>query len=345
VNGLPRIGFLGMGWIGRSRMEAVARSGAARVAAIVDADPSRAREAAALCPGATCGPETALLLEGDLDGVVIATPSALHAEQCHTFLGRGIAVFCQKPLGRTAKETASIVAEARRRDRLLATDFCYRRVAGMDGVRDLALSGALGRVVLVDAVFHNAYGPDKPWFRDPALSGGGCLMDLGIHLLDLAAWILDFPTAVRVTSRLHARGERLRGRRDHVEDQALVEIDLASGAVIRLACSWNLPAGRDAVISLSVYGTEGGAALRNREGSFYDLVVERYRGTSREPLATPCTDWQDRAIVDWVLQLGRSSGFDPEAERLTTVAELLDLAYEADGIDGGIELRAAGSRT
>lgn len=341
----PRVGFLGVGWIGRNRMEALAKSGLAEIAAVVDTDVARAREAAALCPGAACGGDPSLLLDAGLDGIVLATPSALHAEQCHAFLSRGLAVFCQKPLGRTAAETEAIVREARARDRLLATDFCYRRVAGMDHVQDLVRSGALGRVLLVDAVFHNAYGPDKPWFRDPALSGGGCLMDLGIHLLDLGAWILDFPAATRVTSRLHAGGERLHGRRDRVEDLAHAEIDLASGAVIRIACSWNLHAGRDAVIGLRVYGTEGGAALRNRGGSFYEFTVERHRGTSRELLAEPSLEWQGAAVREWAERLGRSPRFDPEAERLVDVALLVDAAYGADGIVGGIAPRAAVSRT
>ena len=341
----PRLGFLGVGWIGRNRLEAIAASGAGEITCIVDSDLARARDARSLCERATYSDDSGLLFQGGLDGVVIATPSALHAEQCLAFLSRGLAVFCQKPLGRTATETAAVVREARLQDRLLATDFCYRHVRGMDAMRDLVRSGALGRPVLVDAVFHNAYGPDKPWFYDPKRSGGGCLMDLGIHLLDLAAWILDFPEPVRVTSRLHANGERLRGRRDRVEDQALVEIDLASGAVIRVACSWNLHAGQDAVIGLSVYGTEGGTAWHNRSGSFYDFTVERFRGTSRELLAEPSRDWQGAAVTEWAARLARSRRFDAEAERLTKVAELLDLAYEAEEIGAGLAPPRVTSRT
>ena len=339
----PRLGFLGVGWIGQNRLEAVARSGAAEIACVVDSSLARARDARSSCGGAAYSDDLALLFQGNLDGVVIATPSALHAEQCLAFLSRGMAVFCQKPLGRSAGETAAVVREARLRDRLLETDFCYRHVRGMSAMRDLVRSGALGRPVLVDAVFHNAYGPDKPWFYDPARSGGGCLMDLGIHLLDLSAWMLDFPDPVHVTSRLHAKGERLLGRRDRVEDQALVEIDLASGAVIRVACSWNLPAGQEAVIGLSVYGTEGGAAWRNRNGSFYDFTVERFRGTSRELLAEPSRDWQGAAVMEWAARLARSPRFDAGAERLTAVAELLDLAYGADGIAAGLAPRGSAS--
>lgn len=349
---LPRVGFLGVGWIGRMRLEAVRRGGAVEVAAIADPDPACVAEAAALCPEARAATHPSLLDEVDLDGVVIATPSALHAEASLAFLGRGISVFCQKPLGRNARETAAIVRAARRADRLLATDFCYRHAAGMDEARELVRSGALGQVTLVDGVFHNAYGPDKAWFYDRALSGGGCLMDLGIHLLDLSAWMLGSPQVTRVTSKLSARGARLHGRRDVVEDQALVELDLESGAAVRIACSWNLPAGRDAVIGLSIYGTKGGVALRNRNGSFYDLVVERYRGTSRETLGGPPVDWQARPVQAWAARLAGTPRFDPEAERLVEVAELLDRAYEADGAEvavvetaGSVSTRAEGSRT
>ena len=71
---------------------------------------------------------------------------------------------------------------ARQSNRLLAVDLSYRFTEAMRQVRNSVQSGALGRIFAVDLVFHNAYGPDKAWFRDPILSGGGCVMDLGVHL-------------------------------------------------------------------------------------------------------------------------------------------------------------------
>ena len=71
---------------------------------------------------------------------------------------------------------------------------------------------------------------------------------------------------------------------DRVEDYAVARLDLAGGATAQLACSWNLPAGREAVISATFYGTGGGVAMRNVDGSFYDFEAERFRGTSREAL-------------------------------------------------------------
>src|SRR5437868_1219219 len=126
-------------------------------------------------------------------------------------------------------------------------------------------------------MFHNAYGPDKPWFYDRRLSGGGCVIDLGIHLVDLALWALGRPAVTGVSSRLFASGRRLLPAGEAVEDYAEARLDLASGATVRLSCSWRLPAGQDAVIEAAFYGTRGGAALRNRNGSFYELAAERFQ--------------------------------------------------------------------
>jgi predicted dehydrogenase len=324
---LPRLGFLGVGWIGRHRMEAMLRTGAVEAVAIADSSPEMAAEAAKLAPGAAILSTLDELLEADIDGVVIATPSAMHAAQSIQALERGAAVFCQKPLGRNAVEARAVVEAARAADRLLAVDFSYRFTQGMGRIAELVRDGELGRVYAVDLVFHNAYGPDKGWFYDPALSGGGCVMDLGVHLVDLALWALGFPEVRAVSSHLLAAGEPLAGRTDRVEDYAVATLELESGCAVRLACSWRLQAGCDAMISAAFYGTEGGAALRNVNGSFYDFTAERYRGTSREALASPPDEWGGRAAADWARRLSQGQRFDPDAERLVEVAEVLDRIY------------------
>ena len=159
------------------------------------------------------------------------------------------------------------------------------------------------------------------------LSGGGCVIDLGIHLVDLALWILE-PARVRgVSSHLFARGEPLRGRSDVVEDFALAELELEGGRVVRLARSWNLPAGCDAVIQAAFFGTDGGAMLSNVNGSFYDFTADRFRGTGREHLCGPPDQWGGRAIVEWATRLGQGVGFDDSAEQLVEVAAAVDAIY------------------
>jgi predicted dehydrogenase len=317
---LPRLGFLGTGWIGRSRLEAIVASGAADIAAIADPDERCRREAARAAPDARLlGSDLDDLLAGGLDGIVIATPSALHAEQAIAALDHGIAVFCQKPLGRSAAETQAVVGAARRAGRLLGVDMSYRHTAAALALRERLDAGAIGPVHAVDLVFHNAYGPDKAWFSDPQLSGGGCVIDLGIHLLDLALWLLGDVEVESVAGRLHGAP---------LEDHAEAQIVLAGGPVVRLTCSWRLHAGRDCVLEASLYGTQGGVSLRNVGGSFYDFVADRYFGTHTEVLATPPDDWSGRAAVDWARRVAVGERFDPQIEDVVRVHEIVDLLYE-----------------
>src|SRR4051812_45735358 len=220
----PKLGFLGVGWIGKNRLEAVANSGVAEIVAIADTSPELAKHAAQSFPQAAIMTSLEDLMEVGVAGIVIATPSALHAEQAITALERGVAVFCQKPLGRTAEETRRVIDAARASDRLLGVDLSYRFISGAQKIHQLCRSGALGEIFAVDLIFHNAYGPDKAWFYDCKLSGGGCVIDLGIHLVDLALWNLGFPRVTNVTSRLFAQGNAIRGRRNAVEDYALARL-------------------------------------------------------------------------------------------------------------------------
>ena len=142
----PRVGFLGVGWIGRHRMQAVIESGAAEVAAIADPSPETAAEAAKLAPEAELVSTLEDLLDAGLDGLVIATPSALHAEQSIRALERGVAVFCQKPLGRTEGEVRTVVDAARAADRLLGVDLSYRFTDGMRRIREAVDAVASGRL-------------------------------------------------------------------------------------------------------------------------------------------------------------------------------------------------------
>lgn len=324
----PRLGFAGVGWIGLNRLQAIAASGRGEVAAVFDPVAEAAGKVCEQWPDAAVAPNFAALLDEDLDGVVIATPSALHAEQAVAALERSMAVFCQKPLGRTAAETRRVVDAARAADRLLHVDLSYRFHAGMQRIRELITRGELGDVYAVEAVFHNAYGPDKPWFYDARLSGGGCLLDLGIHLVDLALWCLDFPRVRQATGHLLRRGAPLVRDGVAVEDYAAAQLLLSTGATVQLACSWKAPAGCDARIGLTFYGTEGGATFQNLGGSFYDFAAEHLRvDRTRTLLVAPPDVWGGRAAVEWAKRLGIDAGFDPQVEHVVAVADTLDRLY------------------
>jgi predicted dehydrogenase len=326
------LGFLGTGWIGRNRMEAMLATSEAKAVAICDPGREMAAAAQELAPDAAVVGSFDELLACEPDGVVIATPSALHAEQCIRAFESGAAVFCQKPLGRTAAEVQGVLDAARAADRLLGVDLSYRHTAAMQAIRERIRAGELGQIFAADLTFHNAYGPQSGWFWDPELSGGGCLIDLGVHLVDLLLWLFDFPEV------LDARGTLLRDGRppddDEVENYATGEIRLANGVHARIACSWNLSAGAEAVIGASFYGTAGGAAMRNENGSFFDFSAELFRGQNAERLTSPPDDWGGRAAAEWVRKLAAGERFEGSTAGLIETARVLDRLYSREGISG-----------
>jgi predicted dehydrogenase len=322
----PRVAFIGLGWIGRHRLNAVVQHDIVEIVALADADPQAREEASRLVPSAhvVASFDEAMALAPD--GVVLATPSGMHAEQTIRALDAGAAVFCQKPLGRNSREVQDVVERARGANRLLAVDVSYRHTAALSRIRDLVREGSIGDVYAVDLTFHNAYGPDKAWFYDLAQSGGGCLLDLGVHLVDFLHWTFDAPpTAVR--GHVFAGGRKLGPDATQVEDYAIGEIELETGTIARLACSWKLSAGCDAQIAITAYGTSGGLGFRNVGGSFYDFVAECYRGTQTEVLCEPPDDWGGRATVAWAQQLTRSAAYDPATDIVVRVATTLDRLY------------------
>jgi len=333
----PRLAFLGTGWIGRSRMEAILAAEAAEAIAVCDPSEEAARLALAFAPEAVQVPSLEGLLELAPDGLVIATPSAQHAAEALAALAVGVPVFCQKPLGVSPGEVRRVVGAARRANCLLGVDFSYRHAAAFAEVAALVRSGELGAVHAVDLTFHNAYGPDKPWFYDRALSGGGCVMDLGVHLVDLALSLSGYPEAEVTAASLFAQGRP--AKPDEVEDFALATLNLAGGPTVRLACSWRANAGQDAVIAAEFHGSKGGAAVRNVAGSFYDFEALRFTGTTREVLTSGPDNWGGRAAVDWARRLAASPEFDEAAEHFIATAEVIEAIY-AVGLGAAMEVAA-----
>lgn len=321
-----KLGFLGLGWIGKSRLEALRHSGLVNPIAMCEPCGENAQRIREIIPRRMENLSTAgeICARDDLDGVVIATPSGLHGLQSVMALESGKAVFCQKPIGRNAREVKQVMAVARANNLLFGVDMAYRYTRAFRKVYELVQSGDLGHVFAVNLVFHNAYGPDKPWFYRREESGGGCLMDLGIHLLDMAMYALDFPDAEVMCADFYKDGTRMNADGNEVEDFATTMIRTPS-TVINLQCSWNLSAGKDADISAVFYGTRGAAVFRNVDGSFYDFEAEKMHGTQKVVLENSPDDWSGRAAVVWAEELMSGSRYDDRmAAEYIRIAELLD---------------------
>src|SRR3546814_5656868 len=109
----------------------------------------------------------------------------------------------------------------------------------------------------------------------------------------------------------------------------MATLHLADGRMVRVACSWNLHGGQDAVIASDFYGDKAGVSCRNIDGSFYDFRAELFRGTAREALSEPGDPWGGRMAGQWAEKLARSPRFDPVCEELAHVADIMDGIYAA----------------
>ena len=322
----PRVGFAGLGWIGKSRLDAIAKSGFVEIAALADPNPGTLRKCGAFNCAAYGSVEE--MLREDLDAVVIATPTGLHKPHMLAALERGMAVFCQKPLGLCVEDVRQITEKACQKNRLIGVDLSYRYIQAAQDIRQRIAAGEIGAVFAVDLVFHNAYGPDKEWYYDYALSGGGCVADLGVHLVDLALWMLRWPTIESVSGRVFKGGKRLHAPICDVEDFASARLDTQDGILMNLSCSWNLHAGCDAVIEAAFYGRKGSLRLQNVNGSFYEFQEVQCFGTNRHILQHCANDWYGKAAVAWAEQLAKGNDYDTEIEHMIAVTDVLDRIYD-----------------
>ncbi|MFP4469511.1 MAG: Gfo/Idh/MocA family protein [Bacteroidales bacterium] len=326
---IPRLAFVGTGWIGINRMQWLLDAGLCQVSSVMDISRENAEKAAGMAGTADISRTFEEVVESRPDGIVIATPSALHALQSITALEHGIPVFCQKPLARTAGESRQVIEAAQRNNCLLGVDMSYRFTHGIQQVFQAVQQKQLGHIFAADLVFHNAYGPDKDWFYNPELAGGGCLIDLGIHLLDLAMWIMDYPEISHVQSGLFSGGRTIANPQKESEDYVTAQLITGDGSSINLSCSWNLPLGKDAEIKAAFYGEQASAIFTNTGGSFFNFETRLCRGTQYDMLSQPPDDWGGRALASWARRLQTDKSFNTEILDYLKVAAVIDRIYDS----------------
>lgn len=324
----PRLGFAGLGWIGEQRMRALAEAKIADIVAVCEPDPVRLRGACSTLrqQPAVCKSFDELL-EQPLEGIVIATPNALHEPQAAAAMERDLATFSQKPLALSGSGTARLLALARQKNLPLGVDWSYRYLAGVPELKKRIEDGEIGEVTAAELCFHNAYGPDAAWYYQLSSAGGGCLLDLGCHLLDLSHWLLGAREPCDVRARCFGKGKLLPPPVAEPEDFVMADIEYTSGQHVHLSCSWRASAGRGAIIGCRIFGTKGGAEIRNVAGSFYDFEVALHHGADSVLLAAPPDPWAGRALLHWTRQLQTGAGCDSEVEYLATTAALIDVIY------------------
>lgn len=238
-------GIVGCGWVAHDYVApALLAAANARVVALCDRDPAALARVARLAPGAHATADLgAFLATPGLDAVYVATPNASHPALVAAAARAGRAVLCEKPMARTAGEAAAMVAACRTAGVPYATAFDQRFHAAHRRLRALVADGALGTVTCVRLHYACWTPPDwRPaawahdnWRADPAVAGGGAMLDLAPHGLDLVQLLLDEPI-VRVGCLLQ--------RRVHpyaVDDGAVITARTASGVLVSHTVAYNRP--------------------------------------------------------------------------------------------------------
>jgi predicted dehydrogenase len=190
-----------------------------------------------------------LLALEEIDLVDICTPNKVHTPSILAALKASKHVICEKPLAVSVDEILAIREELRQTDRLLMTAQHHRFSEASVAIKAWCETGALGEVyhARVNATRRNHL-PTSPGFIDPNLSGGGPCMDIGVHALDTALWLMNFPRPVRVSGRAHtnfAKGFEMPGAWGEwdrtlfgVEDFASGYVHFSNGSTMVLEASW-----------------------------------------------------------------------------------------------------------
>ena len=222
-----------MGRIGARRAEVLTRAGNARLVAVFDRDAQRAQELARVFGARVCEDAVELVTSRDIEAVIVATPHQWLAPISIAALEDGKHVLCEKPLARTAEEGQAVVEAAARTGRTLKIGFNHRFHPAIAEARRLAKCGRIGRLLLMRCRYGHGgrTGYEHEWRADPAASGGGELMDQGIHALDLFRWFAgEFSEVTATLARAFWPAE--------VEDNAFCLLRSKAGAVASLHASW-----------------------------------------------------------------------------------------------------------
>jgi predicted dehydrogenase len=192
----------------------------------------------------------------DVDGVIICTPNHQHEAQAIAALEAGKHVLVEKPLALTADGAARVVAAAERAGKGLMVALNNRFRPDALALRPFIQGRELGNLFYVKAGWLNrkVRVPRPTWRHKLATAGGGALIDLGVQVLDLALWMLDYPKIERVVAHAHgAEGME-------VEDSAAVMIGIENGPTVAIEVTWNYLHQRDRHF-FQILGTHGSASL------------------------------------------------------------------------------------
>jgi predicted dehydrogenase len=265
-----RVGIIGAGWPGERHAEGYLADGAAQVVAISDLEPVR-RAAFAARYGATrtYADYNDLLADPQIEAVSVALPNFLHAPATIAALEAGKPVLCEKPPAVTLAEAQAMAATAAEKGLVLAYAVQRRFNPSTEVLRARLAAGALGEIYHARAVWTRAWGVPLGvggWFTDPARAGGGALIDIGIHVLDLAWFLMGSPAPATISGQVYNKYPAL----TKTDDSAFALIRFADGRSLQVEASWVLAQEADQM-GVHLYGTAGGARVDDNSLDLFNI--------------------------------------------------------------------------
>ena len=251
AEGAIRVGIIGCGAAARRIHLPGLRAAGFEVTAFSSRTPASAQAACAdWGSGIVIDDWRAAIVRDDVDAVVLATPNSLHAEGAIAAAAAGKHVLVEKPMATTVAEADAMVGAAHTAGTVLMPAHNLRFASPFVAMAQAVARGDVGEVVAVRAAFGHGgpqgWAPESTWFREPAMSGGGALIDLGIHMIDVLHAVLGEHVA-EVGATLWGHGP--------VEDAAQLVLRFAHGASGSLHASWVTVPGPDH--QLTIFGREG----------------------------------------------------------------------------------------
>ena len=262
-----RFGVIGAGVIGQLRARSVALHPGDEVAAICDPNVEAARVAADGTGARVEADHRTALSDGSVDAVIVSTPVQLHEAIIIEALSAGKHVLCEKPLSNSPDSCRRILDAATKSGKHVAVGFNHRFYPAFLFMKRAIEAGRIGKLDEVRTYgghdgLHNFR---AEWMYKRPHSGGGAMMDVGIHMTDLARWI-----AGDVVDAYGAAGENV-WRVEGSEDRAVAVLKTASGVPIQYGASWNEWKGYKAWIE--AYGDRG--MIRAQYGPMFNLLIEQ----------------------------------------------------------------------
>ncbi|MGJ3242061.1 MAG: Gfo/Idh/MocA family protein [Opitutales bacterium] len=276
-----RCAVIGLG-MGKSHCRSFHSHPDAELVAVVDKQPERLDEwKEVVGAGGQYDDHLKMLEKVQPDVVGTALPNFLHASVAIDALKAGAHVFGEKPMAMTVAECREMIAAAERADRQLGINLSYRATPAAQALKDLADDGFLGEPYHAYTRWtrRDGFPGFGGWFGQKKLSGGGPLIDLGVHRIDLAMWLMGNPQPLTVSGQAHRKigipRAKEQGKDFDVEDLAAGFVRFDNGASLVFEISWAGHQNWKEDQFTRVMGTEGALVQRNTDGN-YTFTAEAF---------------------------------------------------------------------